>query len=653
MNRPNDNRRIQPDQFPDDAVWDDTQDDFSYLEEGAVMPPPRKRMFPRTSTRRGFIAAGVAALGATAWFGVPLNTEGAFYPGTMVGDLNIAELDHAQALALMKAHYADFENTAVDFEFEKQMWNASLNQLGFAIDYESTLAAAWQHGRDSSRMAQFKAVMIQPENQSYPVLFTSNEQRLRAYLEDIGTQIVGAARDASLYLDGDQVRIQPNEDGRELDIEAAAVATQRIVQGAKRGVVKLTAQPVISQITADMLEPKRDLAQTMINSRIDINTGDDVWRIQQSKLREALVLPERGVLTDPTFDERIIGEEFTEMAAAVQTQPKDATLGWNDGLTVIEPDVRGRTLNVAATVQEVIAAARTTDQRTVNAQYDEVLAEVRADNLDELGISGLLATGDSNFVGSSWERAENVRVSAEHLTHTLVKPGETYSFNDSIGPITLENGFVQGMIIRGSRIVEDIGGGACQASTTVFRAALKAGLPIDHEFHTFRLAMYEHDGWPPGLDAAIFQPDDPNDWDTDLYFTNNTDNWLLVEFVINDTHAYCSIYGTPPGYDVEIEVPYISEPKKPEGPIETEDSGLDRGERVQVGWPTDGYEVQAIRRIRKDGELVQKEGLPNPWEFWSYFQPQREEWLIGPGTKRQFDDKDGETTPTPGIEENN
>lgn len=649
MSRPKNNRKRSPQPNHDAAGWDTSPETLSYLDEGPIMPPPRQRMYPRTSTRRSLIAAGMAAIGATAWFGVPLNTEGAFFPGTMVGDLNIAELDYAQALALMKAHFADFENTAVDFTFEKQHWNASLSTLGFSIDYESTLSAAWQHGRDSSRVAQFKAVMIQPEKQSYPVLFTSNDERLQAYLKELNSQIVGAARDASLYLDSDQVRIQPNEDGRELDLEAAAIATRRIVQGAKRGTVELAAQPVISQITAEMLEPKRELAQTMISSRIDINTGDDVWRISQSTLRDALVLPEQGVLTDPTFDERIIGEELAEMATATRREPADAVLGWNDGLVVIEPDVRGRELDTAATVQEIIAAARTRDQRTVNAQYEETLAEVNADNLDKLGITDLLATGDSNFVGSSWQRAENVRVSADHLTHTLVRPGETYDFNKAIGPITLENGFVQGMIIRGSRIVEDIGGGACQASTTVFRAALKAGLPIDHEYHTYRLAMYEHDGWSPGLDAAIFQPDDPNDWDTNLYFTNNTDNWLLVEFVINDTHAYCSIYGTPQGYDVQIEVPYISDPKKPDKPFETEDPGLDRGERQQVGWPTDGYDVQAFRRIYKDGELVQKEGLPNPWEFWSHFQPQREEWLIGPGTRRQFDD-DKDSTPESEIE---
>lgn len=648
MNRPKHNRIDPAEQFPENSGWESTADDFSYLDEGAIMPPRKAMEFRRTSTRRSLVAAGVAALGATAWFGVPLNTANAFFPGTMVGNLNIAELDRSQALSLMKRHFADFENTAVDFIFEQQKWNASLSQLGFSIDYDSTLAAAWQHGRESSRLQQFKAVMIAPEKQSYPILFTSNDEVLQNFLRDLGTRIVGAARDASLYLDSDQVRIQPNEDGRELDLEAAAIATRRIVQSAVRGTVNLTARPVVSQITAEMLEPKRDLAQTMINSRIDINTGDDVWRISQSTLRDALVLPEIGVLTDPTFDERIIGEELAEMAIATKRDPVNATLGWDNGLTVIEPDVQGRSLNIAATVQEILAASKTTNQRTVNAQYDVILAEVNSQNLDALGIKELIAQGESNFLWSSWERAENVRVSALHLTHTLVPPGAVYSFNESIGPITLENGFVQGKIIQGSRIVEDIGGGACQASTTVFRAALEAGFPIDHEYHEFRLEMYEHDNWPPGLDAAIFQPDDPNDWATDLLFTNNTEAWLLVEFEIVDTMAYCRIYGTSPGYEVSVEVPYISEPKKPEGPIETEDPALAKGERVQVGFTTNGYDVQAVRRITKDGQLVEIEGVPNPWEFWSHFKPQREEWLIGPGTKRQFGNNDDDSTPESG-----
>lgn len=631
-----------------ESEFDFEQDSFSYLNQGAIAPARQPKNFRRTSSRRGFVAASLAAIGATAWVGVPLNTSGAFYPGTQVNGLNIAELDRPQATALMRSHFADFENTAVDFVFERQNWNASLAQLGFAIDYDSTLDAAWQHGRTSNKFDQFKTVLIEPKQRSFPVIFTSNTDTLNAYLQDLGTQIVGAARDALLYLDEDQVRIRPNEDGRALDIEAAAAATARIVQRAQRGTVELTAMPVVSQITAERLEPKRILAQTMINAPVHMDTGDEEWTVSQSTLRAALVLPTEGVLTDPTLDENVIGQSLTEMATATYKEPTNAVLGWEESLVVIEPDIRGRELDIETTTRAIVAAAQTTDSRTIDAVFAVKLAEVNSEDLDSLGIIDLVAQGDSNFDGSAWERAENVRVSASHVTHTLVKPGERFSFNQSIGAITEENGFVRGKIIRGTRIVEDIGGGACQASTTVFRAALLAGFPIEHHYHQYRLAMYEHDGWAPGLDAAIFQPDEGSyDTELDMFFTNTTENWLLVEFVIDEIMAYCRIYGTPPGYDIDIEVPYVSEAKKPDKPIETEDPNLSKDERQQVGFPTDGYDVQALRTIRQNGEVVVFDDRPNPWEFWSYFQPQREEWLIGPGTRREFDT---DTTPTPTTE---
>lgn len=637
-------QRNQPQPPRSDQSSDFQDDPLAYLEQGAVVPPRRPLQLRRTTSRRGFVGVGVAAIGAAAWFGVPLNTEGAFHPGTQVAGLNIAELNRPQAKTLMRMHFADFENTAVDYTFEQQHWNASLAQLGFAIDYDATLDAAWQNGRTASRTAQFKSVFLQPEVKSFPLIFSSDPEQLQVYLQDLGTQIVGAARDAALYLDGDQVRIRPNEDGRALDIDAAAAATNRVVQSAQRSTVELTAQPVVSQITAERLDPKRQLAQTMINASIRIDTGEDLWTVSQSTLRAALVLPPESVLADPTLDENIIGQTLDEMATVTYREPANATLGWDGGLVVVEADVRGRELDIEATASAVASIAQQSTDRVVSAVFTEKLAEVNSDQLDSLGIIDLVAEGDSNFDGSSWERAENVRVSAQHLNHTLVKPGETYSFLDSIGMITEVNGFVPGKIIRGGWYVSDIGGGACQASTTVFRAALKAGFPIKHQYHSQRLTMYEHDGWPPGLDAAIYQPNEgSNDWPQDLTFVNTTDNWLLVEVITDDVHAFCRIYGTPQGWDVDVQVPFISEPKKPGDPVETETDKLAQGQREQVGWAKNGYDVQAMRTIRANGELVQFQSQSNPWEFWSYFDPQRDEFLIGPGTPRQFTDK--ESTP--------
>src|SRR5699024_8225380 len=117
---------------------------------------------------------------------------------------------------------------------------------------------------------------------------------------------------------------------------------------------------------------------------------------------------------------------------------------------------------------------------TSNDRIDElpmrsVKADARVDNLDSLGLTSLLGQGSSSFAGSSFARGENVRISADHINYKLVAPGEVFSFNELIGPISEDNGYVAGTIIQGDWAATDIGGGVCQVSTTVFRAAANAG----------------------------------------------------------------------------------------------------------------------------------------------------------------------------------
>jgi vancomycin resistance protein YoaR len=358
-------------------------------------------------------------------------------------------------------------------------------------------------------------------------------------------------------------------------------------------------------------------------------------------LLEALVLPAEGDLTAPYLDKAILSAGLQVIADEVYQAPKNALLAWNNGLQVLENEVNGFQVNLEQLTDEIIAESANEGRRSVRLPLNELLADVRSDNVDELGIIDQVSEGSSSFVGSSFERAENVRVSCDHLTHTLIPPHSMFSFNDSMGPISLDNGFVEGKIIHGNWVVSDIGGGACQASTTVFRAALNAGLDFDEwNYHTFRLAMYEQDGTPPGVDAAIYQPNEEWEVELDLKFTNPTDSWMLLEMSTEDEVAYTRIYGTPPGWDVKVSVPYISKPKEPEGPLEREDDKLKKGEREKTQNAAPGYDVQMIREISENGELIKKD------EFWSYYLPQRETWMIGPGTPRKFDENGDEVEPT-------
>ncbi len=615
--------------------------DFGYLDEPPILPTPKQPRFRRMMSRRSLIGLGVASMAGAAAVAVPILTEGAFYPGTAVSGVDISQMSHGEARALLQDHFAAFENTAVDFVYGEQTWNASLAQLGFSIDYDTTLEMAFQHGRSGDMLDRYTSVLISTDKRSFPLVYTRDETRLRSFLEQIGTEIIGAARDARLYRSGTAVEILPNRDGRQLNIDRAMADTANIIESSARGTVTLQDVTVVSQITVDDLEPLRQLAQTMISAPITIQDGSSTWTVGTDMLIDALVLPAEGELTEPYLDEGSLSAGLQVIADEVYAAPQNAVLGWNGGLEVIENEVNGYQVNVEQLTANLIEAAKQESQRAVRLPFNELLADVRSDNLDELGIDDLVAEGTSSFAGSSYERAENVRVSCRKLTHTLIPPGSVFSFNDSLGRISLDNGFVEGKIIQGDWVVSDIGGGACQASTTVFRAALYAGFDFEEwNYHNFRLGFYEQDGTPPGLDAAIYQPNDDSEWELDLKFSNPTDRWILLEMGSENEVAYTRLYGTPPGWEVDVSVPYISDPIEPDGPLEKEDDKVKPGERTKTQSAAPGYVVKMVREVYDNGELIDTD------EFVSEYSPQRETWLIGPGTPRKFDENGEEIKPT-------
>src|SRR5690606_35892738 len=166
-----------------------------------------------------------------------------------------------------------------------------------------------------------------------------------------------------------------------------------------------------------------------------------------------------------------------QFAASVDSDPKNAKVAW-DGtkLKAIEASVDGAKIR-PQTMAEMVSASFLGDHNPVEIPVTVLKPEVDGNNLDALGITTKLGVGSSNFDGSDDARATNITVGAELLNGTLIPPHGTFSFNHSIGVIGPELGFVEGQVIDGEKIGRDYGGGICQVSTTVFRAAFFSGMP--------------------------------------------------------------------------------------------------------------------------------------------------------------------------------
>ncbi|WP_298630553.1 VanW family protein [uncultured Thermus sp.] len=230
-----------------------------------------------------------------------------------------------------------------------------------------------------------------------------------------------------------------------------------------------------------------------------------------------------------------------------------------------------------------------------------------------LGVREHLATGETDFRGSSAARAHNLLLASSKLDGVLIPPG-TFSFNQALGPVTEEEGYKEAFVIVGDRTEQGVGGGVCQVSTTLFRAFFLAGLPIlERHAHSYQVAYYK----PPGLDAAVIQPY------KDLKAVNDTPGHILVQRTVQGTTLRFHLFGTK-DREVRWEGPFISERKPPLPPREIPDPSLPPGVRKQVDFAAEGARVEVRRTVRyRDGRVREDKVV-------SVYRPWGAVYLVGP-----------------------
>lgn len=185
----------------------------------------------------------------------------------------------------------------------------------------------------------------------------------------------------------------------------------------------------------------------------------------------------------------------------------------------------------------------------VNTEPKKSLSETNS-----LGINELIGQGSSNFKGSPKNRRHNIAVGLEKFKGLIIAPGQEFSFNQNLGPVTAEAGFLPELVIKGSQgTIPELGGGLCQVSTTVFRAAMTTGLPITtRRNHAYAVQYYS----PQGTDATIYPGS------ADLKFINNTPASILIWAYEKDANTLnFDFYGTGDGRQVTLEKPVVYDRK--------------------------------------------------------------------------------------------
>jgi len=257
----------------------------------------------------------------------------------------------------------------------------------------------------------------------------------------------------------------------------------------------------------------------------------------------------------------------------------------------------------------------------IEVAVDDIAPEITTEEVNSFGISELIGTGFSLFHGSIPGRIHNVALAASRLNGVLIKPGEIFSFNNVIGDISAATGYQSAYIIKEGRTVLGDGGGVCQVSTTLFRAALDAGLPIvERRAHAYRVHYYEDGGYKPGLDATVFSPS------VDLKIKNDTNNHILIQTKthIPSVSLTFELFGTSDGRVSEILNHNVWGQTPAPPPKYQDDPTLEPGEVKQVDWAASGAKASFDYKVTKNNTLLHEE------TFYSNFRPWQAVYLKGP-----------------------
>ena len=225
----------------------------------------------------------------------------------------------------------------------------------------------------------------------------------------------------------------------------------------------------------------------------------------------------------------------------------------NDKVTVFSSSKEGQKIDVELAVQ-AIKHALISNQTTIELPTEVIRPKISLESINELGINYLLATGESDFSGSSPARIQNIHVAADKFNGLVLKPGEEFSFNAHLGPVEGPP-WAPEKVIKNHKLIYEFGGGICQVSTTLFRAAILSGLPIlERKPHAFPVKYYN----PQGMDATVYPGVQ------DFKFKNETAGHILLQAKIEGLKLKFEIYGTKDDVKITIAGPYEYD-KNPDG----------------------------------------------------------------------------------------
>lgn len=491
--------------------------------------------------------------------------DGHIYPNVTVNGVEVGGLTQAEAREALELSFEEMLNTGLNVEVEDRAAFIDLRSSGATdpdlifdlMDYNSDAGArgAFEIARTGNFLADQAYslwLLVSPLSYNEHVVVL-DEQIEDSILEKFGDlEQPGEPADFDITSEGDsfEVAFTPGTAGERLAIDTEGLS--RDAQDLSLETLSLALvieDDMITEEEALALEAEVVAALEAAPYELTHTTEGQrtfEWTVSQDELIEWLrpVRNDEGTVVLGLHEDQL--EEFyVDLHNDIDVAPQNARFAMEDDRVVeFAGSLDGVSLDESETTELLLAGFGTEDS-VIEVAVATVEPEIPTDSVNSLGISEIIGVGISDFSGSPSNRVSNIKHGANKLNGILIAPGETFSLVETLKPFDVSDGWLPELVIKGDEIKPEVGGGACQFGTTLFRAVMNSGLEVtERRNHSLVVGYYDDlSNGNPGTDATIYDPA------PDFKFTNDFEDYVLLttELDLSRSEMIFTFWGTSDG----------------------------------------------------------------------------------------------------------
>lgn len=454
--------------------------------------------------------------------------------GISIGGINVSDLSKEETENMLKEIYNTKEENQIYLTHGDFETTVSYEALEVEYQIEDAIKKAYNIGRTGNVFKDnFEILKSMIFKNNIEIEATIDKEMVNQISQNINNNIVGAVEQSSYYIEGDKLIITSGKEGLKVDEEQ-----------------------LLANIYTILTQEKNEQKQT-------------------------IEIPTQTVKPDKIDIDKIYNE--------VHNDPKDAYYT-TDPFT-IHPEVNGVDFDLE------LARNMLLDEKE---EYEIALTITKPEKtIKDLGTEAFqdkLSTYSSKYVESNVNRTTNLRLASQKINGTILLPGEEFSYNKVVGERTIQAGYKEASVYSNGQVVNGLGGGICQISSTLYNAVIMANLDVtDRRNHQF-IAPYV----PVGQDATVVYGSQ------DFKFVNTRSHPIRLEATVSNGIATISVWGIKEEteYEVSIETKNIATISYTTQYIE--DANLPVGQQVVVQSGSNGRKVEAYKVVKLNGQTVSK-----------------------------------------------